>query len=510
MIRRIATLAAVLAAPVLAAACERGEEPRRARSAPVARDWAHIQQRDTLVLLTTFNSTSYFVYRGQPMGLEYQAVQAFAKDNGLEMRTVVVRDRAELFERLRAGEGDVVAGRVVPVRDEGERIAFSAPLYRSAAAIVQQRAPLAKADLPDEVDSLLRARQPVQVRVRQIASTDQLRGERVHVGEGTASQARLVELSDRLTGDVHVVAVESPVGDEALIRRVARGEIALSATHEDLARLTVARFDNIAVQPVVGDSFPVVLALRDNSPQLLARLNAWIGQNQEQVNELHQTYFVDRRGYRERVESEYLTSETGRLSPYDALLRQAAPQLGWDWRLLASQAYQESRFDPRATSWAGAQGLLQLMPATARDNGVRDPYDPAQNVAGSVRFTRYLQGYWADKIPDPDERVRFVLASYNTGVGHVEDARRLAAKNGGRDTVWKDVAYWLLQKSKRAVYTDPVVRYGFSRGLEPVTYVSVVLDRFAHYRQFVRDGAAAAGAPSAPPAATSGAAGSRR
>lgn len=498
MICRIAVIIAVFMAPWTTAACDGRGEPGEARSAPVARDWAQIEQRDTLVLLATSNSTSYFVYRGQPMGLEYEAVQKFARDQGLEMRTVVVRDRDELFERLRAGEGDVVAGRIVPMRDEGERIAFSAPLYRSAAAIVQQTGPLAGADLPQQADSILRDRQPVQVKARQIATTDQLQGERVHVGEGTAPQARLMELNDQTTGEVHVVAVEPPVGDEALIRRVARGEVALSATHADLARLTAARFDNIAVQPVVGDSFPVVLAVRDNSPQLLARLNAWIGENGDEVGELYQKYFVDRQGYRERIQSEYLTSETGRLSPYDALLRQAAPRLGWDWRLLASQAYQESRFDPRAESWAGAQGLLQLMPATARDNGVRDPFDPAQNVAGSVRFTRYLQGYWAEKIPDPAERVRFVLASYNTGVGHVEDARRLAARNGGRDTVWSDVAYWLLQKSKRAVYTDPVVRYGFSRGLEPVTYVSAVLERFDHYREFVRDGAAgesAAGAP---------------
>lgn len=494
MIRRIAIVTAALLAPSLTAACEGREGKRATRSAPIARDWAQIEQRDTLVLLATYNSTTYFVYRGQPMGLEYETVQAFARENGLEMRTVLVRDRDELFERLRTGEGDVVAGRVVPVRDERERIAFTAPLYRSAAAVVQQRAPLAKADLPSGVDSMMRATKPVQVRVREIDTADQLQGERVHVAAGTAQQVRLMELNDQLTGDVHVVAVEGSVGDEALIRRVARGEIALAATHEELGRLTAARFENIAVQPVVGDSFPVVLAVRENSPQLLQRLNAWIAENGDKLNELYQKYMVDRRGYRERIASEYLTSETGRLSEFDGLLRQAAPQLGWDWRLLASQAYQESRFDPRAESWAGAQGLLQLMPATARDNGVRDPFDPRQNVAGSIRFTRYLQGYWADKIPDPEERLRFVLASYNTGVGHVEDARRLTAKNGGRDTVWRDVAYWLLQKSKRPVYTDPVVRYGFSRGLEPVTYVSAVMDRFAHYREFVRDDAAAAGA----------------
>jgi membrane-bound lytic murein transglycosylase F len=117
---------------------------------------------------------------------------------------------------------------------------------------------------------------------------------------------------------------------------------------------------------------------------------------------------------------------------------------------------------------------------------VSDPWDPDQNVAGAVRFLRDLERIWTPRIPDPAERLKFILAAYNTGTGHVEDAQRLAEKNGGNPAVWKDVSFWLLQKSKRQVYTDPVVKYGFSRGLEPVTYVDRVLDRFEHYKQFVR------------------------
>lgn len=487
------TGAAALAAGVLAACGGGDQELREAHTPPIARDWAQIQQRDTLVLLVTWNSTSYFLYRGRPMGMEYETVRQFAEDNELELRTELVRDRAELFERLRRGEGDVVAGRVVPLRDEQEQVAFTSALYTSAAAIVQQDAPLAAADVPDRVDSILRDRKPVEVRVRQVNRADDLAGKRVYVADETAPEARLVELEDELTGDIHVVAVESPTREEALIRRVARGQIALTATHEELGKLSEEYFDNISVRPVIGDSFPVVLAVRENSPQLLARLNEWIAGNQDAIAENYERYFVDRAGYRERLQSGYLASETGRLSDYDTLLQSAAPELGWDWRLLAAQAYQESQFDASATSWAGAQGLLQLMPATARQNGVTDSYDPRQNVQGAIRFTQFLQEYWADKIPDPAERLRFVLASYNTGHGHVEDARRLTVKNGGDPNRWTDVAYWLLQKSKREVYTDPVVRYGFSRGLEPVTYVASILDRFEHYREFVRPGGQPAG-----------------
>ena len=225
-------------------------------------------------------------------------------------------------------------------------------------------------------------------------------------------------------------------------------------------------------------------------PLLKQALNDWIDEHRDsgRWNTLYRTYFVDRGGYRERIETGYLTAETGALSDYDALLKEYAPTVGWDWRLLASQMYQESRFEPQARSWAGAQGLLQIMPATARELGVVDAYDPRDNIAGAVEYLEWLdENYWRETIPDPAQRTRFILASYNVGAGHVMDAQRLTEANGGDKTVWKDVAYWLLRKSKAEVYNRPEVRHGYCRGLEPVQYVERILDRYAHYEQFVTD-----------------------
>nr|QEO74668.1 hypothetical protein [uncultured bacterium] len=183
--------------------------------------------------------------------------------------------------------------------------------------------------------------------------------------------------------------------------------------------------------------------------------------------------------------SEYLTSTTGKLSEYDPLLKQYAVELNWDWRLLASQAFQESRFKPEVRSWAGATGLLQLMPRTAKEYGVTDALDPADNVKGAIKFLKALQQYWGKRIEDENERLKFILASYNAGAGHIEDAQRLTEKYGGNPEVWEDVAYWLLQKSTQQYSSDPVVKFGFCRGLEPVNYVSQILERFEHYKQFV-------------------------
>jgi membrane-bound lytic murein transglycosylase F len=216
-------------------------------------------------------------------------------------------------------------------------------------------------------------------------------------------------------------------------------------------------------------------------------LNKWIDEKQNGTffDKLYQKYFIDRRNYLERVESGFLTSKTGKLCPYDDLLKQHAGELPWDWRLLAAQAFQESRFKPDAHSWAGATGLLQLMPATAKQYGVKNALDPEDNVQGAVKFLKWLDGFWRERIADDNERLKFILASYNCGAGHVQDAQRLAEKYGGNPQSWEDVSYWLLQKSTQEYSTDPVVKFGFCRGLEPVNYVTHILQRYDRYKQFL-------------------------
>ncbi|HMF56322.1 MAG TPA: transglycosylase SLT domain-containing protein, partial [Pyrinomonadaceae bacterium] len=315
----------------------------------------------------------------------------------------------------------------------------------------------------------------------------QLAGKTVTLPEQSPYQRTLVELADSISGDIHVVEMGGEIQDEALAQRVARGEIQFTVMQENLAQLKVAEFKNLKVRPVLGRSHSVTWAVRKNSPELLNELNAWIDEKKNGVlfDRLYKKYFVDNRRYIERISSQYLTSSTGKLCEYDDLLKQYAPELAWDWRLLASQMYQESRFKPDAHSWAGAVGLLQLMPATARQYGVQNPLSPEDNVQGAVKFLKWLNGYWDDRISDEQERLKFVLASYNCGAGHVDDAQRLTERYGGNPQSWEDVSYWLLQLSTQQYSTDPVVKFGFCRGVEPVNYVSLILDRFNHYKQFI-------------------------
>jgi membrane-bound lytic murein transglycosylase F len=455
-------------------------------------DLEDIRKRDTVIVLAPYNSTTYFLYRAEAMGYEYELLKDFAKDAGVELRVVLVQDRDSMFNMLRAGKGDIAAARLIPLREDSGRVAFTRELYRSEPVVVQQKAPVSKAlaTLPAAVDTMLKAgpaeRAPaLRAKVRLVTRPGDLVAKRVDLPKQSPYKQTLMEIEDSVNGDIHVVEIDA--SDDKLVREVSKGNIQYTVAEGNVADLQQSYYTNIVVRPIIGESKKVAWAVRPNAPVLLSELNRWIGDEKtgSLFNRLYKKYFIDRRAYEERVESRYLASETGTLSPYDALLKQHATTLGWDWRLLGSQMYQESRFKPNARSWAGATGLLQLMPATGRQFGVRNPNDPQQNVAGAVRFLQWLTKYWTSRIPDPEERLKFILASYNTGAGHVEDAQRLATANNDNPRRWADVSYWLLQKSKREIYTRPMVKYGFSRGIEPVTYVAIILDRFDHYKQFV-------------------------
>ncbi len=456
---------------------------------PISRDLTEIKKRGTLTVVAPYNATTYFIYRGEPLGYEYELLQSFAREQGLDLKMVVVADVKSLLTILNSGEGDIAANRLVPTPDNQADVSFTRALYHTEPVLVQQAEPPEKAGkgtekvlAPGPADQS----PEVDIQARLITKPAQLTGKTVTLPEQSPYNRTLIELSDEISGEIHVVEMGA-IQDEALAQKVAKGEIQFTVMQKNLADLKEAEFKNLKVRPIISKAHSVAWAVRKNSPELIQALNTWIEkkQNGSLFDKLYQKYFVDRRNYLERVESGFLTSTTGKLCPYDDLLKQHAGELSWDWRLLASQAFQESRFKPDAHSWAGASGLLQLMPSTAREYGVKNSLDPVDNVQGAVKFLKWLDGFWRERVTNDDERLKFVLASYNAGAGHVQDARRLTEKYGGNAQSWDDVSYWLLQESTQEYSTDPVVKFGFCRGLEPVNYVSHILARFDRYKQFV-------------------------
>ena len=233
-------------------------------------------------------------------------------------------------------------------------------------------------------------------------------------------------------------------------------------------------------------------AVSKRSPELAANLESWVEENNWNLVALStlQIRSSNGRSYapRKKVSAPIRNLAKGEISLYDRLFKQHARMVGWDWRLLAAQAYQESAFDPEAVSFMGAMGLMQLMPSTARSVGVRmdHVFVPEHNVKGAVKLIGQLKEHYSE-IGNESERINFVLAAYNAGAGHVDDARRLAKKYGKDPNRWLgNVDSYVLRMSQPRFYNQPEVQHGYFRGRETHDYVNSIRARWEEYRRKVK------------------------
>jgi len=241
----------------------------------------------------------------------------------------------------------------------------------------------------------------------------------------------------------------------------------------------------------------VAWAVRKTSFSLANSLSSWLCKNESQFFDMTTIrrstsgrksgkgrYYAPRR----KVAAPILNIAKGQISVYDNLFKTYSANCHWDWRLIAAQAYQESGFDPNAVSWMGALGLMQLMPSTARDMGVgeKEVFNAESNIRGAVRLINQLNAHYSD-IVNADERINFILAAYNAGPGHVDDARAMCRKRGGNPNVWKgNVDSYVLRMSEPQYYNDPVVEYGYFRGSETYGYVNSIRTRWDEYKIKIR------------------------
>ena len=221
----------------------------------------------------------------------------------------------------------------------------------------------------------------------------------------------------------------------------------------------------------------------DDKEDLEDELKAWYKPGMLAEVKKEEEFLLSNRAVRRRVFAPMLNRAGGVISHYDGFFQRYASTLRWDWRLLAAQCYQESTFDPKARSWAGACGLMQIMPGTADHLGLSraNIYDPEQNIAAAVRYLAELERNFSD-IREHSERTKFVLAAYNGGHFHIRDAMALARKNGRNANSWREVESFVLGLSQPQYYNDPVVKNGYMRGSETVDYVRKIHERWNGYR----------------------------
>jgi len=439
-------------------------------------DLKEIRQRGRLIAVTDFNSTNYFIYKGEPMGFNYELLKTFSDQAGIDLEIVTENHIEHAIDMLNSGKADLIAMSITVNGTRKKDIQFTESLDETRQMLVQRK--------PRNWRSMTAAAVDKSVLRNQL----DLAGKTVYVQEGSTHAERLRTLAHEI-GD-SITVVEVPYESEELIKNVARGDIEYTVTDENIARVNATYYPDIDINTPV--SFPQKLAWgvrKQNSEQLLAELNRWIStfRKTEDYAILYSKYFRNSRSGT-MIRSDYYALSTGKVSKYDEIIRQFSDTINWDWRLLASLICQESRFDAEVTSWAGAYGLMQVMPLTGERFGIDVTSSPKNNIRAGVMYINWLHTIFDPKIADEKERLNFILASYNAGPGHVLDAMRLAGKNGKDPEKWADVEVWLQKKSDPKYYNDEVVKNGYFTGRESVAFVSQILDRYEHYRNILPEG----------------------
>lgn len=428
----------------------------------VCSDWAGRRDRDLegilrsgrIIMITQNDPITYFIYRDEPGGFEYELAKGFADFLGVKLE-VITPTWTRMIGFLEKGKGDFIAASMTITPSRQERVAFSDPYMT-----VRQHAITRSGD-------------------RELKAVDDLAGKKVHVRAGTSYQDRLVELQGEGV-DLHLELVPD-VPTEELIRQVVAEEIPVTIADSNIAFLNRRYYPEMRIAfPIAEEEF-LGWAFRKESRELLKRVNEYFQAIKEDgtyqkiydfyYNNIDVFEYVDVKKFHRRIET--------RLPKYRHIIEKEARNYNMDWRLLAAIIYQESHFNPRARSYTGVRGLMQVTLDTAKEMGITNRMDPQQSVyAGTKYLSRMFERF--DDIEDSLDRWLFSLASYNVGYGHVRDAQKLARKRGLDPSKWSSLRETLPLLRYRKYYEK--TKYGYARGTEPVRYV----DRIMLYYDILR------------------------
>lgn len=427
-----------------------------------SRDLEELKEAGEITAVTLYGSTTYFQYKMQLMGYEYDLIKEFADTYNLTLHMKVANNLEALLDMLENGEADVVAYPMQVTNQDNRDLLYCGHENLSTQVLVQRA---------NKEDTLL-------------TDVTGLIGKDVYVYPDSRFADRIENLNKELGGGIHIKELpKDSASVEDLIEMVSRGEIPYTVCDDYTARLNKTYFWNIDVGLQVSFVQRTSWVVRKSSPELADAINKWA-----EGMEGKRIYKAASKRYFELSKSPSDEGmpliQDGNISPFDAIFQKHAPKTDWGWQLLASIAYQESRFNPRIVSWAGAVGLMGIMPNTARHLGVNpgELKNPDVSVRTGVEcLLRFSKGF--SKIEDPVELMKFTLASYNAGNGHIYDAQRLAEKYGKNPNLWEDVSEYVRLKSEPEYYNDPVCKHGYLRGTETFNYVIEVTQRYEYYKK---------------------------
>lgn len=456
----------VLFAAMMLLSCAGGKKEQSAKSSPVQ------ALPSVLRVGTLYSPSSYFSYRGDTLGYDFEMAKEYAASRNMKLKVTVGAGIDDLVEKLRKGEIDLIAYSVPRTSEYTSYMRHCGAKTVSHQVLVQRKG---------------------EDMVRDVMG---LKGKSVCVVKDTKYQTRMRNLDAEIGGGIIVQPLERDTLIESdLIEMVAKGAIDYAVADSHEAAAFRSYYPEVDVNVALGMDQVAQWAVSATSERLAADIDSWAGKiNEKRRKELYHKYFETL-----RIDFEPASAETGkadglqdlkngRISPYDHLLKKYSSLYGIDWRLAAAVAYVESRFNPGVRSWAGALGIMQVMPSTARALGFSPATlsEPDNGIKAGCKVLAVLDKIYSRDIKNSQERLKFVAAAYNAGQGHISDAITIARSQGFDPKQWEgQVEEALKLKSQARFYNSPGVKCGYFSAKETVDYVRTVSELYSRYSRKV-------------------------
>jgi len=419
-----------------------------------------IRKRKVLRVLTRNNSTSYFLYKGREAGFHFELGKMMAEELGVRLEMVVPPATRDLVPWLLEGRGDIIMAALDTRAPRIDRVQLTRPYLQTPLAVV----------VPADNS-------------KTYASANDLSGLTLLLRPSSSSMKRLRKLSSSVQGGLDLRAARESLEAEDLIGEVADGVVPACVVEKRIADVELLHRSDIRIAYVFADD-PVhsAFATRKEDVKLAAFADDFVRRHHKKTlfNIFYKRFHTSAKRASRLRSGDVRADKNGQLSPWDDTFRAVAKEVGLDWRLLVAQCFQESRFNPQARSPYGAMGLMQLLEGTAQEMGIQDPMNPTQSIQAGARYLKKMVRRYEKRGLPLKEAVRFGLAAYNVGAGHVDDARKLAEALGKDKNRWfGHVADALPLLSRPRHFRN--ARYGYCRGEEPKRYVSEIQTRYDAY-----------------------------
>ena len=399
---------------------------------------------DNVRALLLFHASDYFVYRGFPIGFQYDLLRELEKGIGRNVEIKVEKEENAIYERLFKNDYDIIAM-------DFNYSSLLLPMFETSISHSYSY--------------------PVLVSGNQTDTTNA-----ISVSEDFSA---IIFFADDSRFEEFVIQKTSEATEE-LFEKVDNGEISYLICDYNQAITLMPFYSNVQIIEKAGPQFERRWVLNKKNVQLNEDINHWLldFKKTTKYRKLLRKYFSPESSL---INASFANKLQGNISQYDAIIKEYAQKFEFDWRFVASIICQETKFIPDLIGKGGSFGLMQLMPVTMEYYGITEADGEEANISTGIRHLNLLRNSF-DEIEDEEEKLYFVAAAYNAGRGHLFDAQRLCAKYEDDYMKWSDVSKYLKLKSKHEYATDPVVKSGYYPGAHAVRYAQQVMERYAIYK----------------------------